>query len=104
MKLHHQLFYISYLNILKHWPYTAPWPWLSKVANTFLQIQGSLLIHSFIPSAPKVSNVKLCLHFHSVAVRAKAEMFLSKFTFLTLSGREGNCQWFKSGRNAELQK
>lgn len=84
MKLHHQLFYISYLNILKHWPYTAPRPWLSKVANTFVQIQGSLLVQSFIPSAPRVCNVKLCLHFHSVAVRAKAEMSL------TLSRREGN--------------
>lgn len=60
-------------------------------------LTSSLLIQSFIPSAPRVCNVKLCLHFHSVAVRAKAEMPNPK-------PEGGKRQWFKSDRNAELQK
>ena len=65
MKLRHQSFYISYLSILKHWPYTVPRPWLSKVANTFLQTQGSLLIQSLMPSALRVSTLS-CVFLSTV--------------------------------------
>lgn len=62
----HQLSYIGH--VLFVGPHL-----LSEVTNPFLQIRGSLLIQNFTPPGldPRASNIKLCHHFHSAALRPR---------------------------------